>query len=73
MSFPKKVSKDWIGIFKEQEIGKMDLIDSVPTYPLSSTLMEVAEGLMHHYAVIIDEQIGKYGIITRNDFLKLLS
>lgn len=73
MSSPTRVSKDWIGIFKEQEIGSIDLVDTVPTYPLSSRLMEVAEGLMHHYAVIIEEPSGKYGIITRNDFLKLLS
>lgn len=72
MLFPTEVSKDWLNTFKEKEIIKTDLVDKVPTYPLESSLVEVAEGLMHHYAVLIEEENGKYGVITRPDFLKIL-
>lgn len=71
MLMPKGVPKDWLEALKKREIKETHLIDKVPIYPLDSSLTEVAEGLMHHYAVLVEEGNGKYGIITRADYLKL--
>jgi predicted transcriptional regulator len=71
----KSVSREkWLVEFGKTEIQDADVIDEVPKYPSESPLIEVAEGLMHHYAVLVQEEITerKIGIITRADFLKLL-
>jgi len=63
----------WLKHLSELPISEADIIDKVPEYSAASPLIEVAEGLMHHYGVLIrDEQKNKFGIITRSDFLKLL-
>ena len=75
MLIPIKVkSKEtWLKEMGNKRIKDADVIDKVPKYPSKSRLIEVAEGLMHHYAVLIEENMGKtVGIITRADFLKLL-
>jgi predicted transcriptional regulator len=64
----------WLKHLAELPISEAEVIDKVPEYPACSPLIEVAEGLMHHYGVLIrDEQKNKFGIITRADFLKLLT
>lgn len=70
----KSGSKEtWLNEMRNMQIKDADVIDEVPKYPSDSPLIEVAEGLMHHYAVLIEENMGKtIGIITRADFLKLL-
>ena len=35
--------------------------------------MEVAQSLTYHYAVLIDEGEGNYGMVTRNDIVKVLN
>jgi predicted transcriptional regulator len=77
---PKSTSKEkWLQEVRNMQINDKlledaKLIDQVPIYPSDSPLIEVAEGLMHHYAVLVQEEITerKIGIITRADFLKLL-
>jgi len=75
---PKSGSKEnWLNEMKNMLINderiRDEVIDQVPKYPPDSPLIEVAEGLMHHYAVLIGEEMKKeVGIITRADFLKLL-
>jgi len=70
----KTESKEkWLKEMRKMRIGDADVIDKVPRYPSDSLLIEVAEGLMHHYAVLIEEKSGKLGIITRADLLKLLT
>jgi predicted transcriptional regulator len=72
MLHPIRSVESWLKEFIDMTIRDADVIDEVPRYPLESPLLEVSEGLMHHYAVLIEEGAGKYGIITRADFLKLL-
>jgi predicted transcriptional regulator len=75
MLSPFEVSKDWLRTLKQKKIGCKefaDLIDKVPTYPSNAKFIEVAEGLMRHYSVLIQEDNGEIGIITRWDFLKLI-
>jgi predicted transcriptional regulator len=63
----------WLEELRNMRIDDADVIDKVPTYPSNSFLIEVAEGLMRHYAVLIEEDERKNpGIITRADFLELL-
>ena len=63
----------WLKHLAEMPIRDADIIDKVPEYPLSSPLIEIAEGLLHHYAVLMrDEFENHFGIITRADFLRLL-
>lgn len=70
----KSTSKEkWLKQMKNTSIKDANVIDKVPKYPSNSLLIEVAEGLKHHYAVLIEENRGrKVGLITRSDFLKLL-
>lgn len=73
MLSPSTVSKEeWL-----QNLGKMTLkdanmIDIVPNFPLTSSLIEIAQALIYHYAVLVEEADKKVGIVTRADFLKLL-
>ena len=68
-----KSKETWLKDMRNMQIKDADVIDEVPKYPPDSRLIEVAEGLMHHYAVLIEEDMeGSVGIITRADFLKLL-
>lgn len=68
-----KSKETWLKDMRNMRIKDAEVIDEVPKYPSESPLIEVAEGLMHHYAVLTEEEMGKkIGIITRADFLKLL-
>jgi predicted transcriptional regulator len=63
----------WLKHLAGMPIRDADIIERVPEYPLSSPLIEIAEGLLHHYAVLVrDEFENQFGIITRADFLRLL-
>jgi len=63
----------WLKHLAELPICEADIIDKVPEYPASSPLVEIAEGLLHHYGVIVrDENENQFGIITRADFLRLV-
>ena len=67
-----KVSKNSLEQLKKTKIKDSNLIDETPIFPLKSSLEEVAEGLMYHYAVLIKEENGDFGIITRWDYLQLI-
>jgi len=63
----------WLKHLAEMPIRDADIIDRVPEYPISSPLIEIAEGLLHHYAVLVrHEYETQFGIISRADFLRLL-
>lgn len=63
------LAKSWKDGTKE---NALDVVELVPSYPDDVPIREVAEGLLHHYAVLIEEKEGGIGIITRADLVKLL-
>jgi len=65
--------KNWLQEFRNMKIKDADVIDEAPTYPLNTPIAEIAQALLFHYAVLISEENGKIGIVTRADFLKLLT
>jgi predicted transcriptional regulator len=65
--------ENWLQEFRNMEIKDADVIDEAPTYPLNTPIAEIAQALLFHYAVLISEGKGKIGIVTRADFLKLLT
>ena len=70
MLFPFEVSSDWLKTLKNKKVGL--LVDRPPRFPKNAKFIEVAQGLMHHYSVMVQEDKGEIGIITRWDFLKLI-
>jgi predicted transcriptional regulator len=63
----------WLKHLAELPLREADVIDKVPEYPVSSPLVEIAEGLLHHYGVLVRaEHETQFGIITRADFLRLI-
>ena len=46
----------WLKHLAELPICEADIIDKVPEYPASSPLVEIAEGLLHHYGVIVRDE-----------------
>jgi predicted transcriptional regulator len=72
MLYPKEKSKDWLKELKNRTIRNSGLVDKIPTFPETATEAEVASSLIYHYAVLIDEGNGNFGIATRNDYMKLL-
>lgn len=73
MLYSEGMSKDWLKTFREREIRHAQLVDKVPMFPLTATPTEIAEALLRHYAVLIDEGQGEYGILTRANFLQFLT
>lgn len=67
----QNTDKDWLRRLKEKPIK--NLIERASKTPENSTQAEVAQMLTYHYAVAVDEGKQKYGIVTRNDFMKLLT
>jgi predicted transcriptional regulator len=63
---------DWLSRLRVIKIKNADVVELVPSYPDDTPIGEVAEGLLHHYAVLIEEKEGGTGIITRTDLVKLL-
>lgn len=70
MLSPVEVSKDWLNMLKKKRI--ISLVDRPPIYNTKSKLIEVAQGLIHHYSALVQEDSGENGIVTRWDFLKLI-
>jgi hypothetical protein len=70
MLSPFEISKEWLTTLKKKRISS--LIDRPPIYNTKSKLIEVAQGLIHHYSALVQEDNGENGIITRWDFLKLI-
>jgi len=70
----KSISKDrWLTELKTLTIENANVIEQVPQYPEDCSIVEVAEGLKNHYAVLIEEgSENKIGIITRADLLKII-
>ena len=70
----KSTSKDnWLTELKTLTIENAEVIEQVPIYPEHCSIIEVADGLKNHYAVLIEESSeNKIGIITRADLLKII-
>jgi predicted transcriptional regulator len=74
MVSPNKASKgNWLTEFNNMKIKDAEVIDKAPTYPLDTPIAEIAQALLFHYAILIEELNGKIGIVTRADFLELLT
>jgi predicted transcriptional regulator len=74
MLSPSTVSKEkWLTDLGKMKIKDADVVDIVPSFPLTALFIEVAQALIYHYAVLIVEADRKVGIVTRADFLRLLS
>lgn len=69
---PREKISNWLKILGEQTIKESGLYDEVIPYSDLSTQAEIAQALIHRYGVAISEGKGKFGIVTRNDFMKLL-
>jgi predicted transcriptional regulator len=72
MLHPREKISNWLKILGEQTIKESGLYDKVIPYSEESTQAEIAQALIHRYGVAISEGKGKFGIVTRNDFMKLL-
>lgn len=72
MLSPTTVSKDWLNQLKDTKIKDVGVIDEAPTFTFNASIIEIAQALVYHYAVLISEGKEKVGIVTRADFLKLL-
>lgn len=68
-----KSEEKWLNKFKKMSIIDADIIDESPTYPMSTSIAEIAQALLFHYAILIIDEKGEYGIVTRADFIKILS
>lgn len=70
----KSESNDkWLHELKSLSVADSNVIEPVPQYPEDCSIIEVAEGLKNHYAVLIEEDSeSKIGLITRADYLQLL-
>jgi len=58
---------------RARKIKDAGIIDKAPIYPMETPIAEIAHALLFHYAILIQEGNGKIGIVTRADFLDLLS
>jgi predicted transcriptional regulator len=72
MLYPKEKSKEWLTELGNMTIRNSGLLDRIPVFPETDTQAEVASSLVYHYAVLVDEGNGNFGIATRNDYMKLL-
>ena len=70
MLSPFEVSHDWLNTLKNKKVGSF--VDRPPRFNTNAKFIEVAQGLIHHYSVLIEEEKGELGIITRWDFLRLI-
>jgi predicted transcriptional regulator len=67
------VSKEeWLSDLGKMKIKDADVVDIVPSFPLTSCIIEIAQALVYHYAVLVVETSRKVGIVTRADFLRLI-
>jgi len=48
------------------------VIDSSPIFPSTSSIVELFNALIYHYSIMVEEENGRVGIVTRAYFLKLL-
>jgi predicted transcriptional regulator len=64
--------EEWVNQLKKMAIKDAIVIDACPIFSSTSSVIEIAHALFYHYAVLIEEENRKVGIITRWDFLQLL-
>ncbi len=74
MLSPFTVSKKgWLRDLGRMKIKEADIIDAAPIFPLTSSIVEIAQALIYHYAVLVQESEEHIGIVTRADFLELFT
>jgi predicted transcriptional regulator len=69
----RNVSKgDWLKVLGNLAVKDAEVIDEAPTYSPKTSVSEIAQALLYHYAILILESRDKVGIVTRADLLQLL-
>jgi predicted transcriptional regulator len=72
MLSPFTISREgWLSDLGRIKIKEAGVVDVVPTFPLTSSMTEIAQALVYHYAILVMED-EKVGIVTRADFLRLI-
>lgn len=57
MLSPFTVSKKgWLNDLGRMKIKEADIIDAAPIFPLTSSIIEIAQALIYHYAVLVKNQ-----------------
>lgn len=73
--FPPKSAmnrgESWLKEIGSKSLKSAEVVDEVPILLTDTTLDEAGKILTHHYAVLVKDQ-NAVGILTRNDFLRLL-
>ena len=74
MLSPSAVAREeWVNQLSKMSIKDAGVIDACPVFPVTSSIIEIAHALVYHYAVLIEGENKSIGIVTRADFLQLLS
>lgn len=63
----------WIDALKKMTLKQADIIETSAVYPLDASISSVANALRYFYAVMISENEMPKTIVTRWDYLKLLT
>lgn len=63
----------WIDTLQEMPLKQAEMIESSAVYPLDASISSVANALRHFYAVMLSETDSPKTIITRWDYLRLLT
>jgi predicted transcriptional regulator len=63
---------DWLKVLGKMAVKDAEVIDEAPIYSPKTSVSEIAQALLYHYAVLILESRDKVGIVTRADLLQLL-
>lgn len=68
-----KFNGKWIDTLQKMTLKQAETIESSAIYPLDASISSVANALRHFYAVMLSENDSPKTIVTRWDYLKLLS
>jgi len=63
----------WIDRLRKMTIKEADIIETSSMYPLDSSITSVAQALKQFYAVMLSDKDQPKSIVTRWDYLKLLT
>lgn len=68
---PREHPENWIQEYSELPIKELDLIENIPEYSDTSSLISIFQILMGDYAVMLKKGNKVTGMITRNQLLQL--
>jgi predicted transcriptional regulator len=69
----KRFEGAWADCLRKMPVGEAGVIETSAIYPSNASISEVANALTQYYAVMISDNSVPEGIVTRWDYLKLLS